>query len=173
MPSKFTTKPYLFHLLLLNGKLQLGRTCPSSYIFAFLCCLTLICCTNMFLKPNLVYLWGWVQKLLWNCYDALPKLLCQAIHFVNITRHTWWKHIKVFANLFISCSMLTSLRKNMNKKNTLETFIQTYNFTFHKWFQNSCHCIQIWPLIYEICNFYFNPYWLSNYMSYDWLRFDQ
>jgi hypothetical protein len=38
----------------------------------------------------------------------------------------------------------------MAKTSTLNTFIQTYGYTFHNRFQGDYHNIQIWPLIFDI-----------------------
>jgi len=100
---------------------------------------SIIACLSQTFMPSSTFLQIWLNKLDGNKSEA-------------------------FTNLFISCNILKSLKKTWPKQVPWKLSFKPRTFTFH-----NCHYLQIWPLIFDICNnIYIYIYIDFKNMSYCW-----
>ncbi len=73
--------------------------------------------------------------------------------------------LQILTQLFLYNAILTCFRKSMPKASALKTFFETKRFIIYN-FQYSSHCIEIWPLIFDINNdLFLKPYLFNNFIK--------
>jgi hypothetical protein len=98
MPSKPTTNLYLFHLLLLNGRLQLAYDIPNKLNFCP-CRLEFFCWSNVIPNSSPMYPRWWAQKPTMKFQELFQGLLHPFYQFYVV-----WFKILVFCHNTVSRS---------------------------------------------------------------------
>ncbi len=145
MPSKPIANPCLFHLLLLNGRLQLGWNMPkTSCIFALLYCLTLLCYINMIPSPILCTLKSYFEEIVES--------------FANNPNNTSKPCVIQFCSILILNSPLSYLFNLSKCTLTFFNLLSSFSFVFNinnffvhyllfQYYQGLVWCDHIWTRI--------------------------